>query len=419
MYIILVLVTFPAIILLLEKRSIVIPCVCILSVAFANVKISTFVGDLTIYDYIISLYIVFSIVKYVLTNKLRLLLPPLSIGFIIFLFFILVSFINALSIPLAITGLRIFIYVFAFYLLCYSCTKTKRNLIAILWSLVFATVILGVELIVALYSQGVLFDIANANRALLGTGWIRSNTIAAIEAIGVPLAISLCLMYWKQKKIVSLIMLAVITLQFTILIMLSSRGALIACLLGFIVFAGLTNKRIRKNEFGRRNNIVFSILFVLIGILIISKTSFGNITMARIFELATIDKSGSGRVDIWLLAWTAFKTHPVFGVGIYNLGTLLPNLDGILSAHNFVLEWLATIGLLGCIFFIGLLLKSFVLVMRRLRWWREPGFNIYIGIISSMIVVVSNGLVEPTLTTMYGNLLFWGLVGASLGVKLS
>ena len=120
-----------------------------------------------------------------------------------------------------------------------------------------------------------------------------------------------------------------------------------------------------------------------------------------------------------MLAWTAFKTHPVFGVGIYNLGTLLPNLDGILSAHNFVLEWLATIGLLGCIFFIGLLLKSFVLVMRRLRWWREPGFNIYIGIISSMIVVVSNGLVEPTLTTMYGNLLFWGLVGASLGVKLS
>ena len=53
-------------------------------------------------------------------NKLRLLLP-LSIGFIIFIL-ILVSFINALSIPLAITGLQYY-YVFAFY---YYVTRVQR-----------------------------------------------------------------------------------------------------------------------------------------------------------------------------------------------------------------------------------------------------------------------------------------------------
>ena len=77
--------------------------------------------------------------------------------------------------------------------------------------------------------------------------------------------------------------------------------------------------------------------------------------LAKLTELATGDAiSLNGRVEVWELAWRVAMDHPLFGIGYYNLRYFVMtafNWSG--TAHNSLLEVLASTGIPGAALFLG------------------------------------------------------------------
>ena len=79
------------------------------------------------------------------------------------------------------------------------------------------------------------------------------------------------------------------------------------------------------------------------------------------------DPGGTGRVDLWTVAWNMFADHPIQGVGVRNFGRVAPSyvrevgpLDDVdlvvktpdREVHNSYLEFLAENGVIGLVLFL-------------------------------------------------------------------
>jgi O-antigen ligase len=115
-----------------------------------------------------------------------------------------------------------------------------------------------------------------------------------------------------------------------------SRGALLALLAITIVAAR------------RRTGTLFALL--LGGVLFVAAMSM-NFTGGRDISAS----SGADRTSLWGQSMQTFKTHPVFGVGIGNLGDYT---DDHHTAHNSVLVCAAELGFFGLFFWSAFLFST-------------------------------------------------------------
>jgi O-antigen ligase len=96
--------------------------------------------------------------------------------------------------------------------------------------------------------------------------------------------------------------------------------------------------------------------------------------------------SGTGRVDIWNVAWNVFKDHPVSGVGLNNFGRVagdyvrevgpLEDVDLVVKApdrsvHNSYLQFLAENGVVGLVLFAFVALGCLRAAMSAARSFAE------------------------------------------------
>lgn len=148
------------------------------------------------------------------------------------------------------------------------------------------------------------------------------------------------------------------------LVATQSRGGLLAagvsCVVAFAVWKG-------------RRRLIASlvVLFVVgLGALLVASPS----AMQRI-KNASDSGSGSGRVDIWRVAWHVTTDHPLFGVGLSQFPQVSPHyvrqtgtlgyvgliVDRKIVVHNLYLQlWAETgiVGLLGFLTIVGLSLRA-------------------------------------------------------------
>ncbi len=126
--------------------------------------------------------------------------------------------------------------------------------------------------------------------------------------------------------------------------------------------------------------------------------------------LYRIDNPEIGRPELWTVAWRAFLSHPLLGIGpnviyIYNhkFGA------DVLYTHNFVLENLAQLGVAGAIPFF-LIIGTFLRRSYRscLSAMSDPGSkHIAIGLFIGLVSTLAHGLVEPTFPGQQYAVLFW------------
>ncbi|AEH09717.1 MULTISPECIES: O-antigen ligase family protein [Protofrankia] len=105
-------------------------------------------------------------------------------------------------------------------------------------------------------------------------------------------------------------------------------------------------------------------------------------TSPAAWERITTNDRGDGRVDLWKVAWSVVRDHPVLGVGLNNYTAVesdyvrrvgpVPWLDIIISraheVHNAYLQLLAENGIVGVVLFLAFLilcLRSMFLATRR------------------------------------------------------
>jgi len=151
--------------------------------------------------------------------------------------------------------------------------------------------------------------------------------------------------------------------------------------------------------------VVFPALLVIGAILyLLPETVLG-----RIESLFTLSNRGTGRLDIWLVAWHMFRVHPLLGVGLGNFGMAFRRyladtvgltthlfLPPTVDPHNIYISTLSSLGVIGFALFIivvGLSVKNGLVAVLRLKRKGDPHLTtLAIGAYLSLLGVLSAGM---------------------------
>lgn len=133
---------------------------------------------------------------------------------------------------------------------------------------------------------------------------------------------------------------------------------------------------------------------------------------------------GTGRIDLWTVAWRMVEAHPANGVGTGNYESssvhylLQPGAitrdDFIITtplvAHNTYLQVLAELGIVGLVLFLGIVLFSVVSILLAVRSFERQG-NERMEIMARGLFIAMVGLLTAILfiSEMYSKL-FWLLL---------
>jgi O-antigen ligase len=144
-----------------------------------------------------------------------------------------------------------------------------------------------------------------------------------------------------------------------------SRGGIIGA--GVCAVAALVIWR------GRRG-----LILAFIGLAILATVAFFVANPAAWERIHAGNASGSGRVDIWKVAWRAMQDHPIFGVGIAQFPQVSPHyvlqpgaleyvnliVEKHIVVHNLYLQLWVETGIVGLLLFLTLVLASLAAAWR-------------------------------------------------------
>jgi len=185
----------------------------------------------------------------------------------------------------------------------------------------------------------------------------------------------------------------------------------IAILLWLIIISIFLISRAGKN-FMKKN-----IVFFLISAPIVISSIFYTPIISRFSNFSLYDESFSQREELLKSSFTIIKAHPFFGTGLNNFLIELARVQKtnnvtfyLQPVHNIFLLITAQAGILGLIYFIGFLAKTFKKV-----FWKRDLINYRIIVFLSILVLGSFD--HYFLTIQQGQLLLsfsLGLIWASL-----
>lgn len=218
-----------------------------------------------------------------------------------------------------------------------------------------------------------------------------SPFIADPNSYGGYLVISIGIAYYLYSSTKSKKYLAFTIVEFIGLITTLSRGAMLSLLIAFCVVL-----------FINRRTKAIGALSIILGII-------GGVSL--LIPYFSSDASAMSRFDMWGTAFSMFKDHPIFGVGLSNYTYLFSNYGsaGVLGynpyTHNLYLKILVESGIVGEVLFLALCLTLFRLCLKHAQRDRKA-IMILFGVLGFMI----QGMTVEFFTSNY----FWFMLIAGL-----
>jgi|GEM_PF-6468629 len=225
----------------------------------------------------------------------------------------------------------------------------------------------------------------------------------------------------QHKKILRFIAYIVFPIA---IILCFSRGATL--IIGLYLLFTLLKKNSIKNK-----GIVYVLIFMYFSAtaLLFSTATLPITLRDRIatlpFGLSQITKSNlseEARLANWTQAWKGFQTHPIIGTGpsTYILTSMRYHetpIDGAGLAHNWYIQTLSEVGILGMIP-IGFLLVAVInTLMKTRKEYADKQKNVSwaaIGLIDSVFIALAYSLIEYNLDYFTLWILLWGTIGLLL-----
>jgi O-antigen ligase len=168
-------------------------------------------------------------------------------------------------------------------------------------------------------------------------------------------------------------------------------GAVGICLLGIFLtlsragLVALAAALVASVFIGGRRRVAVGLLVLVVGLATVGYFSFAASEQAR--ERVTTLGSGTGRTDLWTVAWRMIEDDPTRGVGVGNFrtasihfllepGTILRDdfiVDRPQVAHNSYLQVLSELGVPGLVLFGGLIAAGLLAAWRAVGEFRQRG----------------------------------------------
>lgn len=225
--------------------------------------------------------------------------------------------------------------------------------------------------------------------------------------LAVSFIVSVRLLYEAKGTRLQLLWSAITLLQGTTLLLTFQRGGIIACGISLLWFCF-------RSGIKRRN-----LLLLLLAVCLISALASVTRMYGRV-NLASSDRSITGRSDLWREGASIFWSHPISGVGDGALQIYLGSMkrhskDGLLpEPKNLLLFLLDELGITG-----GLMYGLLVLYVAKISSFAVDADIRLIA--SCWIFVMISGIVDTPFgvqTMVCGNIVFGVLVGTAALVHL-
>jgi O-antigen ligase len=295
----------------------------------------------------------------------------------------------------------------------YSAVRKREHVVAVMGTYV------GGAAVAAVYAMAVVGNDPHAHGRISGvTG--TANELASVLVTALFLAGGL-LFVIKRAPIIRTLLLGAIFICLLGLFLTLSRAGLVAlaAALGAAVFVG-----------GRQRFLV-GVLVMTVSLATVGYFSFAASKESR--ERVTTFGNGTGRTDIWTVAWRMIEDHPVNGVGVGNFRTtsihylLRPGaiqrdefiVDRPQVTHNSYLHVLAELGIPGLVLFGGILTAGFVAALRAADAFRRRGDPYLETLARALVLALVALLVADFFASDQLNKELWLLLGlgaAMLGI---
>lgn len=299
---------------------------------------------------------------------------------LLFIFFILVSFLTyfyAINSNEVIINLFRWINVFvAFYIFCNSLYNERNPFFILTIIIVFGLILelLATYLMIFYFNNQRQYDFSIANRIVGLTA--NKNINAASIITKIPFVFYLFLTV--KNEIIKFFSLILIFLSTFALIYIGSRASLISLTLviifysSFILIIGYRKNKLLKYI---KQNIAPIVVSILLGFSI-SYFSLGVNNSAtfsnRLSSISVSQTSTALRLSYYKQAFNHFKENPFIGVGLGNWKVKSIDYDNKLMtsytvqyhAHNDFLQFLAELGIVGTLIYLGLFISSFFINLK-------------------------------------------------------
>lgn len=221
---------------------------------------------------------------------------------------------------------------------------------------------------------------------------------------------------FAEPKIKNYILYLSLLVLIAVTILTYSRGAWLAFLVALLFYIGLViAKRVRRSR-----NIITAgfIAGVLLILFFITQGSYA----LNIIPNERVTKSDDVRIEVWKTSWEIGKKNWLLGTGLSNFQNYFGEFtkDKInypeyitphaLTAHNVFLNIWLQAGLLGLVSLIYLLILFFYYGYKGLR----NNFLLSAVLMSSMVAILTQGLVDSSIWKNDLMIFFWFLIGSML-----
>ncbi len=338
-------------------------------------------------------------------------------------------FITSLTSELPLVSIKYLIsrlwFVITFYFVATQLFKKFKNINIFVW--MYTIPLMGVILYTTILHAQRGFDEQSAH-------WIMSpffndhTAYGAILALFVPIIIGYIIEY-QNKKIYRLIAISVLGMLFLALVLSYCRAAWLSLVIAFIAFLVL--------RFKINYKVVFLSLFFLIGSFLVlqnqiwmkleknKQASSKNFTehIQSITNVST-DASNTERLNRWSSAIRMFNKRPFFGWGpgtyqfVYapfqaskEKTIISANTGDKGNAHSEYIGPLSEQGLLGTLFFLGIIVSVIYTAIRvykraKQRLVRNTAIVFLVGLITYLV----HGFLNNFLDTDKASVPFWGFI---------
>lgn len=264
----------------------------------------------------------------------------------------------------------------------------------------FAWTMIAVSVVIfaALIKQYIIHDIKLTNfnisfsdkKDYIVFGYAISNTAAAFVVIALPITFYMVYIYKHGYLFLLAIAVELITIYFTF-----SRASLLVALPGTAIVAIAMCFKKKTGRLGYWIAFGIAVAIVIVGIVVLRK-QIGSL----IEKIISGDITASGRFGLWKTGFNAWKSYPIFGVGIWYLP---PINNWYYSFHCTPLTYLYCAGIVGLAAYIYHRYRTVRLTFS-VKLTTERVF-----VALSILAMLCNALLDIAMT-MPPHLLYYGIM---------
>ena len=161
-------------------------------------------------------------------------------------------------------------------------------------------------------------------------------------------------------------------------------------LITFIIFAVLSIITFIKSKNKKIFLILLSIAVIILALIWLIFPTYVN---TLISSLISRGFSGNGREKLWAWCFNKFKQFPIFGVGFCTPEDIpgISNNHSVIFAHNTLLQWLTSIGIVGSVLMIFFYFKKYQIAFKNFNFSK-------FFLIVNLIMIELSGLTDPAPT---------------------